>query len=85
MALRGKDRSAYLMILLSGLTTLGCSSDEQKAQRNQQTIVSWESTARLTKQLLERGAIPEQYARQALDAAAREVEQARRSSENLLR
>jgi hypothetical protein len=85
MALRGEKRAWGLMILLAGPALVGCSSAGQKAQRNRETAQSWEATARLTEQLRERGAVPEPYARQVLEAAVQELERARRSSEKLPR
>jgi hypothetical protein len=83
----GKDGGKVgksLMILLTGLVTLAsCSSAEQKTERHNQTVQSWELTARLTRQLRERGAIPEQYARQMLDVTTDELERTRRSAEKI--
>lgn len=75
-----------LTILLTSLVPLaGCSSAEQKFEEINRTAQSWEATARLTRTLWDRGAVPAEYARQTLDAAARELEKTRRKTEQLSR
>jgi predicted PurR-regulated permease PerM len=81
----GKAGTNLTLLLVTLAPLAGCSSTEQKIERNNTTIQSWEATVRLTKQLRARGAVPPEYARQTLDAAARELERARRSSERVLR
>ena len=74
------------LILSTGLVLLaGCSSAEQKIERTNQTIQSWKATAQLTSQLRERGAVPEQYARQTFEAAAQEMATARQRLKKISR
>jgi uncharacterized lipoprotein len=82
----GSARTKGLLILSIALIGLaGCSSTERKIERLNQAVQSWQTTARLTEQLWETGAVPQQYARQVLDAAAREVETAHRHLQKTLR
>jgi outer membrane murein-binding lipoprotein Lpp len=82
----GSARTKGLLILLIALIGLaGCSSTEQKIERLNQAVQSWQTTARLTEQLRERGAVPQRYSRQVLDAAAREMETARQRLQKTLR
>jgi hypothetical protein len=57
------------------------SSPSEQARKHQQTEKSWEVTAQLTMQLRRRGAVPEVYARQTLEAANEELEKSRKKSE----
>ena len=78
-------RGNLSVILLHGplfLAACGGSSTEQ-ARKLRETQESWEATARLTTELRQRRALPEEYARQTLDVAAQELEKARRKAEKL--
>ena len=71
--------------LLASLVLLAaCSgSPSEQARKLRHTQQSWEATARLTTELLQRGEVPARYARQTLDAARRELGKARRKAERL--
>jgi hypothetical protein len=72
------------VFLCGSLLLAGCrGSPRQQAQKLLQSQHSWEMTARLTTELRQRGAVPEMYARQALDAAKEELDQTRRKREQL--
>jgi hypothetical protein len=58
-------------------------SPSEQARKLHQTQQSWETTARLTNELLQRGAVPAKYARQTLDAARQELERTRQKAEKL--
>ena len=72
-------------LLLASLTLLAAcrGSPSEQARKLHQTQQSWEATARLTKELLQRGAVPAEYARQTLDAARQELEKTRQKAEKL--
>ena len=72
-------------LLLASLVLLAaCSgSPGEQARKLHQTRQSWEATARLTTELLRRGAVPAEYARQTLDAAGQELEKTRQKAEQL--
>jgi hypothetical protein len=72
-------------LLLASLVLLAaCSgSPSEQARKLHQTQRSWEATARLTKEMLQRGAVPAEYARQTLDAASEELEKTRQQAEQL--
>jgi hypothetical protein len=65
----------YLLILaISPALLAGCqSSPESQLQKVQQELASWDATARLTRELSQRGALPPVYVRQVSEA----VEQGR--------
>jgi hypothetical protein len=71
--------------LLASLVLLAACSGSPSAQAGKlhQTRQSWEATARLTKEMLQRGAVPAEYARQMLDAARQELEKTREKAEQL--
>lgn len=71
--------------LLASLVLLAaCSgSPSEQARKLHQTRQSWEATARLATELLRRGAVPAEYARQTLDAAGQELEKTRQKAEQL--
>jgi hypothetical protein len=71
--------------LLASLVLLAAcrNSPSEEARKLQQTQQSWEATARLTKEMLQRGAVPAEYARQTLDAATQELEKTRQKAEQL--
>jgi hypothetical protein len=52
-------------------------SPGEQARKLQQSKRSWEMTAGLAAELRQRGAVPEVYARQTLDAAKEELEKTR--------
>jgi hypothetical protein len=58
-------------------------SPSAQARKLHQTQQSWEATARLTTELSQRGAVPAEYARQALDAARQELEKTRQKAEKI--
>jgi uncharacterized lipoprotein YmbA len=72
-------------LLLGSLVLLAaCSgSPSEQARKLHQTQQSWEATERLTKEMLQRGAVPAEYARQTLDAARQELEKTRQKAEQL--
>jgi hypothetical protein len=71
-------------LLASLVLLLACrGSPSEQARKLQQTQHSWEVTARLTAELSQRGAVPAKYARQTLDVARQELENARRKAERL--
>lgn len=72
-------------LLVSSLLLLGAcrGSPSEQARELHQTQKSWEATARLTTELWQRGAVPETYARQALDAVRQELDKARRKEQRL--
>jgi hypothetical protein len=72
-------------LLLASLVLLAtCSgSPSEQARKLHQTQQSWEATARLTTELLRRGALPAEYARQTLDAARQELEKNRQKAKQL--
>ncbi|HEX3233194.1 MAG TPA: cytochrome c oxidase assembly protein [Gemmatimonadales bacterium] len=61
-----------LVVAASGLVACG-RSPEAKAQEQAKKAASWRQTIRLTHEARARGAIPEVYAQQMLDAAALEL------------
>jgi hypothetical protein len=60
-------------------------STHEQADKLRQTQQSWEETARLTRELWHRGAVPAVYARQTLDVVRQELDKVRRSPEKLSR
>jgi hypothetical protein len=74
--LRAKSLSGLVIVLAA------ChGSPSEQARKLQQTEKSWEVTAQLTTELQQRGAVPEVYARQTLEAANEELEKSRKKSE----
>ena len=77
------ERSAFAAVSLLPLTSYlllvaACHSSPDKArERLRQELASWEATARLTRELSERGALPQVYVRQVNDA----VEQGKRQAQ----
>jgi predicted PurR-regulated permease PerM len=76
----GKGLAVLLMALVP---VAACSSRQQKLQELNRTAHSWEATARLTKELWEKGAVSAGYAQQTIAATAGELEKTRRRSEKL--
>jgi putative membrane protein len=73
---RWESTARWLAMLLLAAGTGGvaaCSSPEKKAQEQARSSASWRATMRLTRTARARGAVPEAYARQMLDAAAKEL------------
>jgi hypothetical protein len=72
-------------LLLGSLVLLAAcrNSPSEEARKLHQTQQSWEATARLTKEMLQRGAVPAEYARQTLNAARQELEKTRQKAERL--
>jgi hypothetical protein len=68
-------RPLALLLLAAGSGGLvACGgSPEKKAQEQAKSAASWRETVRLTRAARARGAVPEAYARQMLDAAAKEL------------
>jgi predicted PurR-regulated permease PerM len=81
----GKVGTGWILLFATLAPLAGCASTEQKIERSNRIIQSWEATARLTTELLKRGAVPAEYAHQTLDAAAQELERTRQSSEKIHR
>ena len=78
-------RSQGCALLLAPLVLLAAcgGSPSEQVRKLHQTQQSWEATARLTTELLQRGAVPAKYARQTLDAARQELEKTRQKAEKL--
>jgi hypothetical protein len=72
-------------LLLASLVLLAActGSPSEQARKLHQAQQSWEATARLTTELLHRGAVPAKYARQTLDAAGQGLEKTRQKAEKL--
>jgi hypothetical protein len=72
-------------LLLASLVLLAAcrGSPSEQTRKLHQTQQSWEATTRLTTELLQRGAVPAEYARQTLDAARQELEKTRQKAEKL--
>jgi hypothetical protein len=72
-------RSLALLLLAAGIGALSaCSgSPEEKAQKRAEQIASWRETARVTREARARGAVPEAYARQMLEAVDDELRKLR--------
>jgi hypothetical protein len=70
--------TSYLLPLTSYLllVTACHGSPQQEQQKIQQELASWDATARLTRELSERGALPSVYVRQVREA----VEQGRKKA-----
>lgn len=75
-------RPALLAASLGLLAACNSSPNEQvrKLQQNQK---SWEATAQVTAALRKRGAVPEEFARQTLEAAKEELEKNHKKLEQL--
>jgi hypothetical protein len=71
-------------VLLSGISLAlmpAChSSPEEKQQKTQQQLASWDATTRLTDELARRGALPAVYVRQVREAVEQGKEKARRQA-----
>jgi putative membrane protein len=79
---RRVERAVLLSVLL--LVLAGCGSSKQnKAQNLSREAVSWKATVRLTEELNQRGAVPDKYARQTLEAAEGELEQIQQKAAEL--
>jgi outer membrane biogenesis lipoprotein LolB len=74
--------ATVLPISLLLLAACGGSAKEQ-ARKLHQTEESWKATTRLTTELWKQGAIPAEYARQTLEAAAQGLAEARASAAKL--
>jgi putative membrane protein len=72
-------RTLALLLLVGSAGGLGgCGgSPEKKAQERAKKAASWRETIRFTREARSRGAIPEVYAQQMLDAAAEELRKLR--------
>ena len=68
-----------LAVALVFLAACGGSSQRQ-AEKLLQQVGSWEATARLTRELAQERALPEQYTRQVLEAVEEGLDQARKQS-----
>jgi hypothetical protein len=68
-------RSLALLLLAAGTVALSAcgESPEEKARKTAEQVASWRETARLTRAARARGAVPEAYARQMLEAADDEL------------
>jgi putative membrane protein len=62
-----------ILLLVSGTALSGCGSKEEKAEKRAKEVSSWQKTIRLVEQARTRGALPEVYARQMLQAAQDEL------------
>jgi hypothetical protein len=72
------------LLLVSLVLLAACrGSPREQARKLNQTQKSWEATARLTTELLQRNAVPAKYARQTLEAATQELEKSRQKAEKL--
>jgi hypothetical protein len=72
------------LLIASLLLLAACSgSPGEQAAKLRQKQQSWESTERLTTELSQKGALPAEYVRQALEAARQELDKARRDAERL--
>jgi hypothetical protein len=72
----------FLAILLT-LVVACASSKEDQARKLHQTQESWQATGRLTTELRQRGALPEKYVRQSLEAMREELDKTIRKAEKL--
>ena len=75
--------SPSLLLALLVLLAACSGSPSEQARKLHQTQQSWEATERLTKEMLQRGAVPAKYAWQTLDAARQELEKTRQKAEKL--
>jgi hypothetical protein len=69
------SRSVALLLLAAGAAGLSAcgGSPEEQAKKKAEGVASWRETVRLTRAARARGAIPEVYARQILEAADDEL------------
>jgi putative membrane protein len=76
------ERVAPLMLVLALL--LGCGrSKQEQFQKLEQQASSWQATIQLTNELQGRGALPEEYVRQTLERAERELQRSVQQAERL--
>jgi cytochrome c oxidase assembly factor CtaG len=62
-----------IVLIMSGAALSGCSSKADKAEKAAKQVSSWRKTIQLVEQNRARGALPEVYARQMLQAARQEL------------
>jgi predicted PurR-regulated permease PerM len=77
---RGRAGEGLVVLLMALVPVAGCSSPQRKMEELNRTAHSWEATARLTKELWGKGAVPAEYAQQTIAAAEEELEKTRRRS-----
>jgi putative membrane protein len=72
-------RSLALLLLATGTCVLSACGErpEEKARKTAEQVASWRATARLTREAQARGAVPDPYARQMLQAADDELRKLR--------
>jgi outer membrane PBP1 activator LpoA protein len=76
------SRCLPVVIAVALLAACGGSS-ESTARKLRQTQESWQATVQLTSELRQRDAVPEEYARQTLDAAREELDKTSKKLEQL--
>jgi putative membrane protein len=84
--LKEGERPERALVLHGSLLLAACKgSPSEQAQHLQQSQQSWQATVQTTTELRQRGAVPEVYARQTVEAAKEELEKNRKKSEQLSR
>ena len=76
-----RGRGRVLLLVISVLLHAGChSSPEKKLQKARQELTSWDATAQLTRELSQRGALPQVYVHQVSEAVEQGRKQARQQA-----
>jgi hypothetical protein len=79
---RKTQRAVPLLVLLVLLVSCGGSKQEE-AKKLEQKASSWHATVELTSELRQRGAVPDEYARQTLQAAEQELQKNQQKADQL--
>lgn len=82
MVLRWKRKATIPLLFLAAAAGCG-GSKESRAKELEQKRASWEATARLTRELSARGALPSEYSRQVLQKASQNLEKISRQASQL--
>jgi outer membrane biogenesis lipoprotein LolB len=65
----GRERGRLLLLAITPALLTGChSSPEKEQEKLRQELTSWDATAQLTRELTDRGALPQVYVRQVSEA-----------------
>jgi putative membrane protein len=84
--LKEGERAPRALVVQITLLLVACQgSPDEQARKLQQSKESWQTTAQMTRELRQAGAVPAVYARQTLQAAKEELEKNRKKSERLSR
>ena len=79
----GANEPVVLPLVLALVFLPACGGSAQRqAEELQQQVASWEATARLTRELAQERALPEQYTRQVLEAVQEGLDKARKQAAN---